>query len=79
MKRVRLTLNPFVKDTVFRQKPDLENGAIHITSCGGTPQVAADPRFRINANHPVVRISGTSTAKTGVGLMIGPCGSSEFY
>lgn len=70
--RVRLTPNPFVKDTVFRKKLDLQNGAIHITSSGGTPAVTADLRFWIDANHPVVRIGGTSSAKTEIELIIEP-------
>ena len=70
--RVRLTPNPFKEGGAFKQELDLENGAIRITSSNGVPEVTADLRFWVDANHPVVRITGKSTAKAGVEVMIEP-------
>ena len=64
--RVSLTPNPFAKGCAFRQELDLKNGAIHITAAAKTPDTAVDLRFWIDANHPVVRITGTASADTMV-------------
>ncbi len=70
--RIRLSPNPFAKATTFRQRLDLESGAIRITATTGNPAVSTDLRFWIDAHHPVVRITGSSTAKTEVEVTIEP-------
>jgi alpha-L-fucosidase 2 len=62
--RVTLTPNPFAKGCTFRQELDLKNGVIHIKSATSNPDVSADLRFWIDANHPAMRITGTTTSPT---------------
>jgi hypothetical protein len=68
--RVRLTPNPFTNVTRFKQELNLQDGVIKIA--GASHKVAADLRFWIDANHPVVRITGSSTVKTEVEVRFEP-------
>lgn len=64
--RVRLSPNPFVKTDGFRQRLDLKNGVICLSAA------AADLRFWIDANAPVIRITGNTAAKTEVEVSFEP-------
>ena len=57
--RVSLTPNPFAKGCAFKQELDLRDGVIHITGEARGPDISVDLRFWIDANHPVVRITGS--------------------
>ena len=64
--RVSLTPNPFAKGNAFKQELDLRNGVIHITGSARSPELSADLRFWIDANHPAIRITGSTSADTTV-------------
>lgn len=70
--RVGLTPNPFVKGAAFKQELDLTNGAIHITAAARDPGIAVDLRLWIDAHHPAVRITGTSSAPATVEVTLEP-------
>ena len=70
--RVRLNPNPFAKGGRFKQELDLQDGAVKITAAAQSPDAGVDLRFWIDANHPVVRITGSTTVKTEVEVMIEP-------
>ena len=70
--RVRLTPNPFAKGCRFKQELDLQDGAIKITAAAQNPDAGVDLRYWIDASHPVVRITGSTTVKTEVEVMIEP-------
>jgi len=64
--RVSMTPSPFAKGGAFKQELDLRNGVIHLTGAARNPDVSADLRFWIDANHPAIRITGTTSAGTTV-------------
>ena len=70
--RVRLTPNPFTNVTRFKQELDLQDGVIKISGTSLQSEAAADLRFWIDAHHPVVRITGSTTVKTEVEVRFEP-------
>ncbi len=70
--RVHMNPNPFEKGCVFKQELDLKNGVIKITASSPSSGTGVDLRFWIDANHPVVRINGSTTMKTDFEVRIEP-------
>ena len=66
--RVSLSPNPFAKGCKFKQELDLRNGVINLSAAARNPDIAVDMRFWIDANHPAIRITGTTSAATTVGV-----------
>jgi alpha-L-fucosidase 2 len=64
--RVSMSPNPFAKGCAFKQELDLANGMIRLTSTSQDQGISADLRFWVDANHPVIRITGTTSGETSV-------------
>ncbi len=62
--RVRFSPNPFEEGCTFKQELDLRNGIISIRSSNNLTKNSVDLRFWVDANYPVIRISGDLSAKT---------------
>ncbi len=64
--RVSLIPSPFAKGCAFKQELDLRNGVIRITGAAKSPDISAELRFWVDANHPAIRITGTTSVETTV-------------
>jgi alpha-L-fucosidase 2 len=68
--RLRLTPNPFAKGCQFKQELDLKNGVIKISSSTSSPGTSVDLRFWIDANNPVIRVTGKTSTDTKIEMML---------
>lgn len=64
--RVKLTPNPFAEGSKFRQELDLKNGIIKISSSTNSPEASLNLRFWIDANNPVIRVTGETSTDSKV-------------
>jgi len=68
--RVRFSPNPFEKGCSFKQELDMKNGVMHIRSSNTLTKNSVVLRFWIDANNPVIRISGNLSAETTVDVIL---------
>lgn len=68
--RVRLSPNPFKELGVFKQELDLKDGVIIINSSSHGTNNQVELRFWVDANNPVIRVSGKSSAETQVEVIL---------
>ena len=62
--RVRLSPNPFEEVDHFKQELELRDGVIKINSSGNSSGNEVELRFWVDANHPVIRVTGKTSGQT---------------
>jgi hypothetical protein len=68
--RVRFSPNPFGKGCTFKQELDMRNGTISIKSSNHLTRCSVELQFWIDANNPVIRISGNLSEQTTVDVAL---------
>jgi hypothetical protein len=68
--RIRFSPNPFEEGCTFRQELDLRNGILSIRSSNHQEQRSLDLRFWVDANNPVIRVSGNLSAASSVEVIL---------
>ena len=68
--RIRLTPNPFASGSLFQQELDLKNGVIKIRATPESIGNEVDLNFWIDANNPVIRITGKASNPIKVEVML---------
>jgi hypothetical protein len=70
--RIRLTPNPFASGSLFQQELDLKTGTIQISSQGkmGNKEVDFNLQLWVDANNPVIRITGKASNPIKVEVML---------